>query len=133
MGAWWRPALSDGQEREKLSLMPLSENEARILRQIEQELERDPAFSARGHGLSPRRATLLVVGVVAGIAATVLLLAVSVWLSIVAFVATVAVGVALSDEVKLHARHRVGEFPLSVWLGGARRAHHDPDRSHPQS
>ena len=35
--------------------MPLSEDEQRILRQIEQELEQDPSFSERGVAVSRRR------------------------------------------------------------------------------
>ena len=34
--------------------MPLSEDEQRILRQIEQELEQDPTFSNRAQGLRRR-------------------------------------------------------------------------------
>ena len=39
--------------------MPLSEDEQRILRQIEQELEQDPTFSNRGYRVSRRRLVLL--------------------------------------------------------------------------
>ena len=35
--------------------MPLSENEQRILRQIEQQLEKDPTFSTRGYRIPRRR------------------------------------------------------------------------------
>ena len=48
--------------------MPLSEDEQRILRQIEQELRRDPEFSRRGYRVSRRRLVLLVVALVAGLA-----------------------------------------------------------------
>ena len=46
-------------------LVPLSEDEQRILRQIEQELEQDPTFSQRGYRVSRRRSILLAVGLVA--------------------------------------------------------------------
>ena len=53
-----RPARQGGQ-------MPLSENEQRILRQIEQQLERDPTFSTRGYQLPRRRVLLLSLALVA--------------------------------------------------------------------
>ena len=39
--------------------VPLSEDEQRILRQIEQELEQDPTFSQRGYRVSRRRSAML--------------------------------------------------------------------------
>ncbi len=47
--------------------MPLSEDEQRILRQIEQELESDPTFSERGYRISRRRLAVLALGLVVGI------------------------------------------------------------------
>ena len=51
--------------------MPLSEHEQRILRQIEQQLEQDPTFAARGYRVSRSRLVLLAIGLGAAIAVTV--------------------------------------------------------------
>ena len=51
--------------------MPLSEDEQRILRQIEQELEQDPTFSQRGYRVSRRRSLMLVAGLVIGFVITI--------------------------------------------------------------
>jgi hypothetical protein len=102
--------------------MPLSENEQRILRQIEQQLERDPAFSTRGYRMPRHRLFVLSLVVVAALAVTVLSLAVSVWLSLVAFAGTLVAAVALEREIRLLAREKVGVLPISAWLGGARRS-----------
>jgi hypothetical protein len=101
--------------------MPLSENEQRILRQIEQQLERDPAFSTRGYRMPRRRLVVLSLVVVGALAVTVLSLAVSVWLSLIAFAGTLVAAVALEREIRLLAREKVGVLPISAWLGGARR------------
>lgn len=101
--------------------MPLSENEQRILRQIEQQLERDPTFSTRGYRIPRRRLVLLSFAVLAALATTVLSLAVSVWLSFAAFGGTLAIAVVLEREIRLVAREKVGTLPISAWLGGARR------------
>ena len=108
--------------------MPLSENEQRILRQIEQQLERDPTFSARGYRIPRRRLLLLGVAVLAGLAATVLALSASVWLSIAGFLATLGLAVLLEREMRLIAREKVGALPVSAWLGGG-RPRRGPDRS----
>jgi uncharacterized protein YqgC (DUF456 family) len=69
--------------------MPLSEDEQRILRQIEEQLQRDPGF---GRNLHPRtsgnRRVLMLAGVgaVVGLVLTVALLSVSPYLSFVAFI-----------------------------------------------
>jgi Protein of unknown function (DUF3040) len=101
--------------------MPLSENEQRILRQIEQQLERDPSFSSRGYRIPRRRMVGLALGLVATVALTVFLLSVSVWLSIAAFVGALALAVALEHEVRMIAREKVGALPISAWLGARRR------------
>ncbi len=41
-----------GEKRVMMVPMPLSEDEQRILRQIEQQLEQDPTFAARGYRVS---------------------------------------------------------------------------------
>ena len=83
--------------------MPLSEDEQRILRQIEEQLQRDPGFGQNLHGRaggSRRSMALSGFGAVACLVLTVALLSVSPYLSFVAFV--VAVGLALVCE--RHAR-----------------------------
>ena len=97
--------------------MPLSENEQRILRQIEQQLERDPAFSTRGYRMPRHRLVMLSLAVLCALAVTVLSLAVSV----IAFAATLVAAVALEREIRLLAREKVGVLPISAWLGGGRR------------
>jgi membrane associated rhomboid family serine protease len=101
--------------------MPLSENEQRILRQIEQQLERDPTFSTRGYKLPRRRVLLLSFALVASLALTVLLLGVTVWLSLAGFVVSLAIAVLLEREVRLVARERIAALPLSAWLGANNR------------
>ena len=51
--------------------VPLSEDEQRILRQIEQELEQDPTFSQRGYRVSRRRSLLLSLGLILGLVITI--------------------------------------------------------------
>ena len=101
--------------------MPLSENEQRILRQIEQQLERDPTFSTRGYKLPRRRVLLLSFALVASLALTVLLLGVTVWLSLAGFVGSLALAIVLEREVRLVARERIAALPLSAWLGANAR------------
>src|SRR6187549_1214191 len=101
--------------------MPLSEHEQRILRQIEQQLEQDPTFAARGYRVSRSRLVFLVVGLVGSIVVTILGLSVSFWLAFAVFLVVLAIAVALEREVRLLARERLGSLPISAWLGGARR------------
>jgi hypothetical protein len=108
--------------------MPLSENEQRILRQIEQQLERDPTFSTRGYKLPRRRVLMLSVALVGALALTVLLLGVTVWLALGAFVGSLALAIALEREVRLVARERIAALPLSAWLGANRRSAGKPPR-----
>ena len=88
--------------------MPLSEDEQRILRQIEEQLQRDPGFARdlRPAVTSSRRSLLVAVlaGIVA-VAVCVLLLTVSPYLAFVAFIGAMAAVVyaerharALGDE-----------------------------------
>ncbi len=101
--------------------MPLSEHEQRILRQIEQQLEQDPTFAARGYRVSRSRLVLLAIGLVGAIVVTVLGLSVSFWVAFAAFLVVLALAVALEREVRLLARERLGTLPISAWLGGGRR------------
>lgn len=108
--------------------MPLSENEQRILRQIEQQLERDPTFSSRGYRISRRRVVGLTFAMIVAVVVTVFLLSVSVWLSIAMFVGVLALAVALEHEVRMIAREKVGALPISAWLGARRRRPPPDDR-----
>jgi hypothetical protein len=101
--------------------MPLSEDEQRILRQIEQELAQDPTFSNRGYRVSRRRLVVLALGLVAGLALTIAGLAVSFLLAFAGFVAVLVMAVLLESEIRLIGRERLGNLPISAWLGGARR------------
>lgn len=101
--------------------VPLSEDEQRILRQIEQQLEQDPTFSNRGYRVSRRRLVLLSVGLLVGLALTVAGLAVNYLLAFGGFVAVLVMAVMLEAEIRLLGRERLGALPISAWLGGARR------------
>jgi len=97
----------DATARQEFS-MPLSEDEQRILRQIEEQLQRDPGFARdlRPAVTSSRRSLMLAIaaGVVA-VAVCVLLLSVSPYLAFVAFIGAMAAVIyaerharALGDE-----------------------------------
>lgn len=105
----------------KMEPMPLSEDEQRILRQIEQELQQDPTFATRVHRVPRQRLLVLSLGLVAAIAVTVGSLAVHFGLAFLAFIGVLVLAVALEREVRVVARERLGALPISVWLGGARR------------
>lgn len=98
--------------------MPLSEEEQRILRQIEQELEQDPAFSQRGYRVSRRRSILLAVGLVVGLVITIGGLAVNFLVSFGGFVLVLVTAVMLESELRLLGRDRLGQLPISAWLSG---------------
>jgi Flp pilus assembly protein TadB len=124
-----RCALSGDPERGMMSAVPLSEDEQRILRQIEQQLEQDPTFAARGYRVPRHRVALLAVGLIAALTITVLGLAVSFWLAFAGFLVVLFVAVSLEREVRLLARERLGSLPISAWLGGGRRggsSRHEP-------
>ncbi len=101
--------------------MPLSEDEQRILRQIEQELEQDPTFSERGYRVSRRRLVLLSFGLVVGLVVTVAGLAVSFWLAFAAFVGVLVMAVLLEAEVRVIGREKLGNLPINAWLAGSGR------------
>jgi hypothetical protein len=109
-----------------MEAMPLSEHEQRILRQIEQQLEQDPTFAARGYRVARSRLVLLIIGLIGSIALTVLGLSVNFWLAFAGFLVVLAVAVALEREVRLLARERLGTLPISAWLGGGRRGNREP-------
>jgi len=101
--------------------MPLSEDEQRILRQIEQELEQDPTFSERGYRVSRRRLIALSIGLVVGLGFTVLGLAVSFWLAFVGFVGVLVLAVMLEGEIRVVGREKLGNLPINAWLAGSGR------------
>jgi Flp pilus assembly protein TadB len=107
--------------------VPLSEEEQRILRQIEEELEQDPTFAQRGYRVSRRRSALLIVGLVIGLAVTVVCLAISFIAAFVAFVFVLFMAVKLESEIRVLGREQLGELPISAWLN-ARRPDERSDR-----
>jgi hypothetical protein len=100
--------------------VPLSEDEQRILRQIEQELEQDPTFSQRGYRVSRRRSALLILGLLLGLAITIGGLAVNFLVAFAGFVMVLVMAVMLESEVRLLGRERLGQLPISAWLSGRR-------------
>ncbi len=100
--------------------MPLSEEEQQILRQIEDELKQDPTFAQRGYRVSRRRSALLVAGLVAGLAATVVCLAINFILAFAAFVFVLFMAVKLESEIRLLGREQLGQLPISAWLNARR-------------
>lgn len=101
--------------------VPLSEDEQRILRQIEQELEQDPQFSSRGYRVSRKRAALLSTGLVLGLVVTVLGLSVGYLVSFGGFVFVLVMAVLLEAELRVIGRDRLASLPVSAWLGGGSR------------
>src|SRR6478735_1842601 len=90
--------------------MPLSEEEQRILRQIEEQLQADPSFAlkvnTRTHrGVSSRRLAWSIVGLVASLAVAITGLQISAWLSFVAF------GVVLERELSARGRDQLSRIP----------------------
>ncbi|NND74397.1 MAG: DUF3040 domain-containing protein [Ilumatobacter sp.] len=101
--------------------MPLSENEQRILRQIEEELQQDPTFAQRGYRVSRRRSALMGLGLLAGMALTIGGLAISFFVAFAGFVLVLVMAVLLESELRLLGRDRLGQLPISAWLSGGRR------------
>jgi hypothetical protein len=101
--------------------MPLSEDEQRILRQIEQELKQDPTFSERGYRVSRRRLVLLTLALLIGLGLTVAGLAVSFWFAFAAFVGVLALAVLLEAEIRVIGREKLGNLPINAWLAGSGR------------
>lgn len=104
--------------------MPLNEDEQRILRQIEQQLEADPTFSARGYRVPRRRLIMLSIGLLAGLVLTVAGLAVSFWLAFAGFVGVLAMAILLEQEIRLVGREKLGNLPINAWLTSASRRRH---------
>ncbi len=100
--------------------MPLSEDEQRILRQIEHELEQDPSFSDGRVSVSRQRLVLSTIGMLIGIVATVLSLSVSFFVSFAVFVVVLVLGTLVAGELRLLGRERLGEAPFAAWSAAAR-------------
>ncbi|MEI6400803.1 MAG: DUF3040 domain-containing protein [Actinomycetota bacterium] len=84
--------------------MPLSEDEQRILRQIEEQLQRDPSFArdlAPERRGSRRSLFMSVLGTVVAIAVCVLLLAVSPYVAFVAFLVAMVAVVRAEQHARL--------------------------------
>jgi hypothetical protein len=83
--------------------MPLSEDEQRILRQIEEQLQRDPSFGKESKSRPAAKRSSLVVSAgltVACLALAIALLSVSPYLSFVAFLGAVASGVVAGSMIR---------------------------------
>ncbi|CAB4878195.1 unannotated protein [freshwater metagenome] len=96
--------------------MPLSEDEQRILRQIEEQLKADPTFALkvnhRSHpGASQRHLVWSAVGLLVSLAVVIAALQISAWLSFAAFVGMVVAGVILEREVTARGRDQLSRIP----------------------
>lgn len=112
--------------------MPLSEEEQRILRQIEEQLQADPAFALKvnqrsHHGGSRGRLTWSIVALVVSLVVVVAALQVSAWLSFAGFVAMVAAGVVLERELSARGRDQLSRIPDELRRRAGRSSGH-PDR-----
>jgi len=101
--------------------VPLSEDEQRILRQIELDLASDPTFAERGYRVSRRRLAMLTLALIVGLALTVAGLAVSFWLAFAAFVGVLVVAVLLEQEIRVIGREKIGSLPVNAWLAGQQK------------
>lgn len=109
--------------------VPLSENEQRILRQIEEELQQDPTFAQKGYRVSRRRSALLGLGLVLGLAITIGGLAVNFLVAFAGFLLVLVMAVMLESEMRLLGRDRLGQLPISAWLNAGRRSERDKEES----
>jgi hypothetical protein len=101
--------------------VPLSENEQRILRQIEEELQQDPTFAQKGYRVSRRRSALLGLGLLLGLVITIGGLAVNFVVAFAGFVLVLVMALLLESELRLVGRDRLGQLPISAWLNAGRR------------
>jgi Flp pilus assembly protein TadB len=99
--------------------VPLSEDEQRILRQIEQELASDPSFAQRGYRVSRRRLIVLSLALVVGLGVTVAGLAVNFLVAFVAFIGVLVVAIMLESEIRVLGREKIGNLPINAWLAGS--------------
>jgi len=113
--------------------MPLSEEEQRILRQIEEQLQADPAFAfkvnQRSHnGASRGRLTWSIVALVVSLVLLIATLQISAWLSFAGFIAMVASGVVLERELSARGRDQLSRIPDELRRRAGRSSGH-PDRN----
>ena len=99
--------------------MPLSEDEQRILRQIEQELASDPSFAQRGYRVSRRRLIGLSVALVVGLGVTIAGLTVNFLVAFAAFIVVLVIALMLESEVRVLGREKIGNLPINAWLAGS--------------
>ncbi|HRE03887.1 MAG TPA: DUF3040 domain-containing protein [Ilumatobacteraceae bacterium] len=97
--------------------MPLSEEEQRILRQIEEQLQADPAFAMKVNTRPGRRSTSQgrlawsAVALVAALVGVIAALPISAWLSFAAFIGMVAAGAVLERELSARGRDQLSRIP----------------------
>jgi amino acid permease len=97
--------------------MPLSEDEQRILRQIEEQLQRDPGFGRNlHHGTHGNRRVLIGSGIAAVLCLvlTVGLLSVSPYLSFVAFVGALASALVCERHARSLGEAGIGHLSETV-------------------
>jgi hypothetical protein len=99
--------------------VPLSEDEQRILRQIEQELASDPSFAQRGYRVSRRRLVVLTIALVVGMVLTIAGLTVNFLVAFAAFVGVLVVAIMLESEIRVLGREKIGNLPINAWLAGS--------------
>ena len=109
--------------------MPLSEDEQRILRQIEEQLQRDPSFGRDMHHrrASSRRSIVLTgLAALASLALSIVLLSVSPYLAFVAFLGAVVAVVFAERHARALGEAGLNHLSESVRsrLGGASNARH---------
>ena len=110
--------------------MPLSEDEQRILRQIEEQLQRDPGFGRTLHHARHGSRRMLIaasLGVVACLTLTVLLLSASPFLSFVAFLGAVVTGLVVERHARSLGEHGLGNLSESVRGRFGQRGHRPED------
>lgn len=97
--------------------MPLSEDEQRILRQIEEQLQRDPGFGRTLHHREAGDRRVLVgsaVGAVVALVLTVALLSVSPYLSFVAFAAALVAALICERHARSLGEAGLGHLSESM-------------------
>lgn len=93
--------------------MPLSEDEQRILRQIEEQLQRDPGFGRNLHQRqqgSRRALALSGIGALAGLVLTVAMLSVSPYLAFVAFAGALAAALVCERHARALGEAGLGQL-----------------------
>ena len=111
--------------------MPLSEDEQRILRQIEEHLQRDPGFTGtlhtQRHG-SRRQLLLALTGTIVALIATVLLLGTSPLVAFVAFLVALGCALLAERQVRIIGGEGISQFQESFRekFGQASRSQRPP-------